>query len=75
MENNEEKKKNIKTHEMKKKAYGNEYTEALKFYNENKEKFEELNGERKICLHNTLINKFHKEVINLSKRKKKNVSE
>ena len=75
MENNEEKKKNIKTHEMKKKAYGNEYTEALKFYNENKEKFEELNGERKICLHNTLINKFHKEVRNLSKGKKKNVSE
>ena len=75
MENNEEKKKNIKTHEMKKKAYGNEYTEALKFYNENKEKFEELNGERKICLHNTLINKFHKEVRNLSKGKKKNISE
>ena len=75
MENNEEKKKNIKTHEMKKKAYGNEYTEALKFYNENKEKFEELNGERKICLHNTLINKFHKEVRNLSKGKKKKVSE
>ena len=75
MENNEEKKKNIKTHEMKKKAYGNEYTEALKFYNENKEKFEELNGERKICLHNTLINKFHKEVRNLSKEKKKNISE
>ncbi len=75
METNEEKKKNIKTNELKKKAYGNEYTAALKFYNENKEKFDELNGERKITLQNTLINKFHKEVRNLSKGKNKKVSE
>ena len=75
METNEEKKKNIKTNELKKKAYGNEYTAALKFYNENKEKFDDLNGDRKITLQNTLINKFHKEVRNLSKGKNKKVSE
>ena len=75
MEKNEEKKKNLKTNELKKKAYENEYTNALKFYNENKEKFEELNGERKITLQNTLINKFHKEVRNLSKGKNKNISD
>ena len=73
-ENNEEKKKNLKTHELKKKAYGNEFTEALKFYNEHKDKFDELNCERKITLQNTLINKFHKEVRNLSKGKDKNVN-
>ena len=73
-ENNEEKKKNLKTQELKKKAYGNEFTEALKFYNENKDKFDELNCERKITLQNTLINKFHKEVRNLSKGKDKNIN-
>ena len=73
-ENNEEKKKNLKTQELKKKAYGNEFTEALKFYNENKDKFDELNCERKITLQNTLINKFHKEVRNLSKGKDKNLN-
>jgi len=60
------------TKELKQKAYSNEYTKALKFYNENKEKYEkydDLSGERKICLQNTLINKFHKEVRNLSKGK------
>ena len=75
MEKDEEKKKNLKTNQLKKKAYGNEFTNALKFYNENKEKFEELTGERKICLQNTLINKFHKEVRNLSKGKNKNNKE
>ena len=60
------------TQELKKKAYSNEYTSALKFYNENKEKFEDLTGERKISLENTLINKFHKEVRNASKGKYKN---
>ena len=75
MEKNEEKKKNKKTNELKKKAYENEYTNALKFYNENKEKFEELNGERKITLQNTFINKFHKEVRNLSKGKNKKVND
>ena len=54
---------------LKKKAYSNEYTKALKFYKENTEKFEDLSGERKICLQNTLINKFHKEVRSLSKGK------
>ena len=56
-----------KTGELKLKAYSNEYTNALKFYNENSEKFEDLTGERKLCLQNTLINKFHKEVRSLSK--------
>ena len=64
----------VAAHELKKKAYGNEFTEALKFYNENKDKFDELNCERKITLQNTLINKFHKEVRNLSKGKDKNVN-
>ena len=75
MENDEEKKKNLKTKELKKKAYGNEYTKALKFYNENKEKFDDLSSERKMSLQNTLINKFHKEVRNLSKGKKNNIVE
>ena len=56
-----------KTGELKLKAYSNEYTKALKFYHENNEKFEDLTGERKLCLQNTLINKFHKEVRSLSK--------
>ena len=71
-ENDDEKKKNLKTKELKKKAYDNEYTKALKFYNENREKFEDLPLERKKSLTNTLINKFHKEVRDLSKGKKKN---
>ena len=75
MEKDEEKKKNLKTKELKKKAYENEYTKALKFYNENKDKFEDLSGERKLSLQNTLINKFHKEVRNLSKGKNKNINE
>ena len=54
---------------LKKRAYSNEYTKALKFYKENTEKFEDLSRERKICLQNTLINKFHKEVRSLSKGK------
>ena len=58
-----------KTGELKIKAYSNEYTNALKFYKENNEKFEDLTGERKLCLQNTLINKFHKEVRSLSKGK------
>ena len=70
---NENKDKNkSNTSKLKKRAYSNEYTAALKFYNENKEKnekFENLSGERQICLQNTLINKFHKEVRNLSKGK------
>ena len=57
------------TMELKKKAYYNEYTTALKFYKENKEKYEDLTGERKMSLENTLINKFHKEVRNASKGK------
>ena len=72
---NEKDKDKIKsnTAELKKKAYSNEYTTALKFYNENKEKYEDLTGERKMSLENTLINKFHKEVRNASKGKiKKN---
>ena len=44
------------TQMLKKRAYTNEYTEALKFYKENKDKFEDLSRERKICLQNTLIN-------------------
>ena len=71
MEKNNEKFTKSRTNELKKKAYGDEYTNALKFYNENKEKFEELTGERKICLQNTLINKFHKEVRSLSHGKSK----
>ncbi len=65
---NEKDNKNNKsnTGELKKKAYSNEYTKALKFYKEN-EKFDDLTGERKLCLQNTLINKFHKEVRSLSK--------
>ena len=60
---------NSKTSELKKRVYGNEYTKALKFYNGNGNKFDNLSGERKICLQNTLINKFHKEVRKLSKGK------
>ena len=67
----EKKAKASNTREYKKKAYSNEFTAALKLYNENKEKFEDLSGERRICLENTLINKFHKEVRNLSKEKYK----
>ena len=74
-ENDDDKKKNLKTKELKKKAYDNEYTKALKFYNENREKFEDLPLERKKSLTNTLINKFHKEVRDLSKGKKKNIVE
>ena len=66
-ENSDENKSNTK--ELKIKAYSNEYTKALQFYNDNKEKYEDLSGERKICLQNTLINKFHKEVRKLSKGK------
>ena len=62
-------KKTSNSKELKKRAYSNEFTAALKFYNENKEKYEDLSGERKICLENTLINKFHKEERNLSKEK------
>ena len=65
---NDNKKKSY-MHELKKKAYTNEYTHALKFYEENIEKFDDLSGERKICLENTLINKFHKEIRSLSKEK------
>ena len=68
--NEKEEKKESNTQELKKKAYANEFTTALKFYNENKEKYDDLSGERKICLENTLINKFHKEVRKLSKGKK-----
>ena len=68
--NEKEEKKESNTQELKKKAYANEFTTALKFYNENKEKFDDLSGERKICLENTLINKFHKEVRKLSKGNK-----
>ena len=72
---NEKDKDKIKsnTAELKRKAYSNEYTTALKFYNENREKYEDLTGERKMSLENTLINKVHKEVRNASKGKiKKN---
>ena len=64
-----------KTEEFKKKAYSNEYTKALEFYAQNKEKFDDLSGERKICLQNTLINKFHKEVRKLSKEISENKHE
>ena len=71
--NEKTKEKNISnTKELKKRAYSNEYTTALKFYDENKEKYEDLSGERKMCLENTLINKFHKEVRSLSKGKSSN---
>jgi len=46
--------------ELIKRAYSNDYTNALKCYSE------DLSGEIKICLKNTLINKFHKEVRSLS---------
>ena len=74
-EKNNEKFTKSKTKEFKKKAYENEYNKALEFYNENKEKFEELTGERRICLQNTLINKFHKEVRSLSHGKNKNTND
>ena len=71
--NEKDKEKKSNTIELKKKAYSNEYTTALKFYKENQEKYEDLTGERKMSLENTLINKFHKEVRNASKGKiKKN---
>ena len=57
------------TNEFKKKVYGNEYIKALKFYNENLIKYNDLSKERIICLQNTLINKFHKEVRILNKVK------
>ena len=69
--NEKDKEKKSNTIELKKKAYSNEYTTALKFYKENQEKYEDLTGERKMSLENTLINKFHKEVRNASKGKKK----
>ena len=69
---NEKDKEKMKSNtiELKKRAYSNEYTTALKFYKENKEKYEDLTGERKMSLENTLINKFHKEVRNASIGKK-----
>ena len=57
----------LKTGKLKIRTHSNDFTKALKFYNENNEKFEDLTGERKLCLQNTLINKFHKEVRSLSK--------
>ena len=70
-ERNNEKFNKSKTDEYKKKAYSNEYTNALKFYNENKKKFDELDKDRKLSLENTLINKFHKEVRSFSNEKYK----
>ena len=64
--NNDNKSKNG---ELKRRANSNEFTNALKFYKEVDKKFEDLTGERKLCLQNTLINKFHKEVRSLSKGK------
>ena len=62
--------KKTNTNDLKKKAYASEFTKALAFAKENKDKYEELEKERKITLQNTLINKFHKEVRSLSKVKK-----
>ena len=71
MERNNKQINRSKTNELKKKAYENEYTNALIFFKENKEKFEELDGERKLSLQNTFINKFQKEVRSLSQEKYK----
>ena len=60
---------NNKANKLKKDVYDNEYVKALKFYHENIMKCDNLSGERIICLQNTLINKFHKEVRTLSKVK------
>jgi hypothetical protein len=57
---------NNKANKLKKNVYDNE---ALKFYHENIMKCDDLSGERIICLQNTLINKFHKELRTLSKEK------
>ena len=60
---------NNKANKLKKNVFDNEYIEALKFYHENIMKCDDLSGERIICLQNTLINKFHKELRTLSKEK------
>ena len=74
LENDNEKKKNLKTKELKKKHM---IMNILKPYNfiTNKEKIEDLPIERKKSLKNILINKFHKEVKDLNKAKKKNTIE
>ena len=56
-----------KTGVLKVRTYSNDYANTLKFYKEKNVKYEDLTGERKLCLQNTLINKFHKEVRSLSK--------
>jgi hypothetical protein len=56
-----------KTGKLKVRTYSNDYANTFKFDKENNKKFEDLTGERKLCLQNTLINKFHKEVRSLSK--------
>ena len=48
------------------KSLKNEYLNTFTFFNENKKKFEELEEERKLTLQNTFINKFQKEVRNIS---------
>ena len=60
---NDKDKNKSNTKDLKKKAYSNEYTAALKFYNENKDKYEDFSGERKMSLENALINKFQNHVI------------
>ena len=60
---------NNKDNKLKNKVFDNEYLKALKIYQENIMKCDDLSGERIICLKNTLINKFHKEVRTLYKMK------
>jgi hypothetical protein len=63
---NDKDKNKSNTKDLKKKAYSNEYTAALKFYNENKDKYEDFSGERKMSLENALINKFQNESKNIN---------
>ena len=63
---NDKDKNKSNTKDLKKKAYSDEYTAALKFYNENKEKYEDFSIERKMSLENALINKFQNDSKNLN---------
>ena len=68
LNDNKEIEEKLKNKQLKKRTYNHKYSNSLKF-NNNCIKFDNLSGENKICLQNTLINKFHKEFRSLSKGK------
>ena len=69
LNNKGENEKKLELKRIKKRTYSSQYPKTLKFYDDICNKFDNLSGENKISLQNTLINKFHKEVRDLSKEK------